>query len=362
MKIAIDLTPAYYHLTGIERFALCITEEMIKQDNNNEYILIFKDKIHKNFAYIVDEKRIKSVILHGKNKLFFYQVNLLKSLYRIKADRYLFLAFPAPILFKNKFLYNTLHDMGRWDYDDDRLIHKVYFRTLDIAAAKHSNKIFTVSNFSKNRLNSILHYPLDDIVVTYNGVTSSITDSNDNFLEVKEKYGLPKQYIMYLSTLQPRKNLKLLLEAYSEISNEVNYGLVLIGRNGWQTNELMEKYNQNNRIIFTGFVEDKDIASVYKNAICFVFPTLYEGFGIPTIEALAMGTPVISSDSSCMPEILMDRALYFKNNSKEELKQLLLRLPEISEDIPHSLNEFQVNNYSYVKSARKILEILTKED
>ena len=283
-------------------------------------------------------------------------------LYRIKADRYMFFAFPNPILFYNKNIYNTIHDMGRWDCPETKGLHLFYFKTTETIALRRAKKIFTVSEFSKGRICSLTGRKPEDVIVTYNGISDTLTSANGDFAEVREKYSLPDRYIMFLSTLQPRKNLKLLLEAFSEVLNEVDYDLVLIGRVGWKVDDLLEKYRLKNRIVFTGFVEDADVALVYKNALCFVFPTLYEGFGIPPVEALSMGCPVISSDSSCMKEVLRNQAVYFKNNDKDELKRLLHNLPELEKIMPRELDQFQVANYSYSVSAQKVLSVILRNN
>ena len=329
MKIAIDLTSLSYHLTGIERYALCVTQEMLEIDQSNQYVLIFRNEIHKELINYVDGKRVQAEILHGNQKLLFFQIVIPIALYKIRADKYLFFAFPNPILFFNRNIYNTIHDMGRWDMPNKKKINLFYFKTSETIGLKRAKIVFTVSEFSKSRIHELVHKPKDKIVVTYNGISNNFSLSNVSFSEVKEKYELPDDYIMFLSTLQPRKNLKLLVEAFSEIQDKVDYDLVLIGRKGWQLDELIEKYQLCNRLHFTGFVADEDVSAIYKNAICFVFPTLYEGFGIPPIEALSMGTPVISSDSSCMKEVLREQAIFFKNNDKEELKKTFIAASQI---------------------------------
>ena len=358
LKILIDLTSLSYHITGIERFAMCISEEMLKMDKQNSYILLFRNNIYPGFEKYIDENRISAKVIYGDKKLLFFQVVMPYELYRIKADRYLFLAFPNPILFWNKNIYNTIHDMGRWDCPETKGVHLFYFKTTEALALKRAKHIFTVSNFSKERIHSLMKISNDNITVTYNGIARTLSESNADFHDIKTKYKLPDKYIMFLSTLQPRKNLKLLLEAFSEVMSQVDYDLVLIGRVGWKVDDLIGKYKFGNRINFTGFVDDQDVSLIYKNALCFVFPTLYEGFGIPPVEALAMGTPVISSDSSCMKEILRKQATFFANNDKEELKKLLVRLPESRDKMAKELDKFQIENFRYDVSAKIILETI----
>lgn len=361
MRILIDLTALSYHLTGIERYALCVTQEMLRQDNNNRYILLFRNEVYPELADIIKKrKNIEIVILKGEHKLLFFQVTIPLALYKHKADRYLFFAFPNPILFFSKRIYNTIHDMGRWDFPGKSKLALFYFKTSEKIALKRANRVFTVSEFSKSRIHDLIGIPKKNIIVTYNGISRNFSSSNVQFEEIRDKYNLPDNYIMFLSTLQPRKNLKLLVEAFAEIKEKVTYDLVLIGRKGWEVDELIAKYSVGNRIIFTGFVADEDVAAVYRNAICFVFPTLYEGFGIPPVEALAMGTPVISSDSSCMKEILREQAVFFKNNDKEALKELLLKLPQMAETMPKELDNFMIKNYDYANSAKIVLDTINE--
>lgn len=360
MKIAIDLTSLSYHMTGIERYAACMTEEMLKNDLKNEYVLVFRNEIYATFTGFVDGERVTAVILYGDNKVLFLQLTLTKALYRIKADKYIFFAFTSPMFFRRRGIINTVHDVGAWDAADAlKLLQKIYFRLTCRMSASASERIITVSEFSKGRINEVLKYPKDKINVIYSAVYDGVTqDSGYTFTDIKEKYHLPDKYIMTLSTLEPRKNMELLLKAYTAVQNKVDYDLVLVGRKGWKMDKVLEKYNSKERIHMTGFVEDEHVSLIYKNALCFVFPTLYEGFGLPPVEALALGTPVISSDAASMPEVLRNQAVYFKSNDQQELENLLLDLTDDVELMPHELDEFQKKEYRFDVSAKKILEMI----
>jgi glycosyltransferase involved in cell wall biosynthesis len=122
--------------------------------------------------------------------------------------------------------------------------------------------------------------------------------------------------------------------------------------------KVLEKYKLSDRIHITGYVKDEHVSAIYRNALCFIFPSLYEGFGLPPVEALALGTPVIASDAASIPEILMEQAVYFKNNSYDELEDLLMSLNEIVGSMPKELNRYQKENYRFEKSADKVLEFI----
>lgn len=364
MIIAIDLTSLSYHMTGIERYAACVSEKMLEQDTENEYRLIFRNHVYPVFEKFIDNKRVKSYILHGNKKVIFYQIILPWNLYKIKADTYLFFAFTSPVFFRKKGIYNTIHDMGAWDCSDAmKLFQKIYWRFTIRSSAKISKGLITVSEFSKGRISKILKYPKEKIYVINSAVYEGVVkDHGHSFNDIKKKYSLPHKYIMTLSTLEPRKNMGLLLEAFSDVQDDVNYDLVLVGRKGWKMDEVIGKYNSKERIHITGFVDDNDVSDIYRNAICFVFPSLYEGFGLPPVEALALGTPVISSNAASMPEVLMEQAVYFKNNNIDELRQLLETLENDIETMPHELNKCQKVNYTFDTAAKKILRLITDEN
>lgn len=360
MKIVIDLTSLSYHMTGIERYAACVTEEMLRQNFKNEYVLIFRNKVYHTFSGFIDDERVKTVIIHGDNKVLFLQLILPKVLYKIKADRYIFFAFTSPVLFRRKGIINTIHDMGAWDSSDAMTVfQKIYWRLTYRASVSASERIITVSDFSKGRINKILKYPKDKISVVYSAVYEGITkDYGYKFADIQEKYHLPNKYIMTLSTLEPRKNMELLLKAFTAIQDKVDYDLVIVGRKGWKMDGVLEKYNSKERIRITGFVEDEHVSVIYKNAMCFVFPTSYEGFGLPPVEALSLGTAVISSDAASMPEVLRKQAVFFESNNQKELEELLLHLDDTVDTMPHELDEYQKKNYRFDVSAKKILDLI----
>lgn len=358
MKIVIDLTALSFHMTGIERYASCITEEILKQDKKNIYILIFRNEVHQIFNK-PEFNDIKKEILFGDNKLFFYQFTLKRKLNKIKADKYIFFSFPSPIFFRKKGIINTIHDVTAWDCPKSmKFLQRLYWKKSIKHAVRVSENIITVSQFSKDRINKVLKYDRDKIIVAYPGVYKKNFGEQIDAKEFNKKFNLPQKYILTLSTLEPRKNLKMLLDAFSEIQDSVEYSLVLVGRKGWKIDDLLFENKLNNKVVITGFVEDKYLASIYKNACYFVFPSIYEGFGLPPLEALTFGTPVISSDAASLPEVLMENAIYFNPNSKEELKKILLNIDSNKKNNEAKLNDFQKSNFNFSISASKIISLL----
>ena len=329
MKICIDLTPIYDHLTGIERYNINIAKTMIKNHCDDYYILIFKNEVHYEFKDIIELKNVEYKIIQGHNKLIFIQFRLNHTLYSIDADFYLFLSFTSPIFFRKNHIINAIHDLTCWDCPETINRKMVfYYRLTYRIAIKRSWKVITVSKFSQKQICKRYKVPKNFVPVIYDGLSDVFVDPKVN-KDILEKYNIPKNYILSLSTLEPRKNLQLLIQAYEELIKEGNDlpELVLAGRKGWKIDEIFKSisYKAKNKIHFTGFVEDSDLSSLYKFAKFFVFPSKYEGFGLPVIEAMSQGTLVLSSDAASLPEILNNKGLLFKSEDIIDLKSKLIK-------------------------------------
>ena len=366
MKILIDLTSLADNFSGIERFAACLASEMIKNRNHN-FILLFKESIHPIFVGYKDSDNVRIVVLPRCNKLFFYQLRLPVEIYKYKADAYLFLAFPVPVFLFRKNMISTIHDICCWDCPETMNgMSKWYFRLSHRIAVLKCKRIITISQFSKRRIVERLRYNEDNVWTIYCGVDDTFSCYKPDGLDfdVLKKYNLPKEYILSLSTLEPRKNLKLLIRAYEKIvrNNDAFIPLVLAGRKGWKIDELLSNIDPQvlEKIIFTGFINDEDLPVVYSNASLFVFPSMYEGFGIPPLEALACGARVLSSDASSLPEVLEQSAYYFKSNNDLDLEEKMVYLLEKNskEKIDGEIISRQLQKFKWKNEADKLLQFL----
>lgn len=372
MKILIDLTSLDDNYSGIERYAENVSKELVTNDDSVQYHLVFKNKIFNSFQDIVNNHNVTYSILRGKNKLFFTQIKFPLFLYKNRMDRYLFLAFPSPLFFVNNRSVSTIHDIGCYDVPETMTVKsRLLFKSLFLKSRYFEKKTITVSKFTKQRMIDKLGFKESNVIVAPCGISEQFTkEINDNQLtDIKKKYSLPDKYILSLSTLEPRKNLPLLIESYKNLQNKGQFNnvkLVLAGRKGWKLDAMLKVISKDikNNIVITGFIDDKDLPLVYKGALFFVFPSIYEGFGIPPLESLAVGTNVLSSDAASMPEVLKNWVNYFKNSDINDFEEKLLQ--SLKGDFPLIDKNKVINTYQWKETSNIILNFIkhssNKED
>lgn len=230
-------------------------------------------------------------------------------------------------------------------------------------SVRKASKIFTISHASKDDIIKEYRVPEEKIIVTYPGIRkgSMIKDKGLSMDEMRKKYGIGGEYILFVGTLQPRKNIVRLTEAFSKLKSDIK--LVIIGKKGWLYEEILgapKKFNIEDRVKFLDFVPDEDLPDFYKNAICFVLPSLYEGFGLPVLEAMKYGCPVITSNVSSLPEAGGDAALYVDPLSVDDIAKNLesiIQNSELREKLIKKGYE-QVKKFAWEKTAKETLKAL----
>lgn len=225
---------------------------------------------------------------------------------------------PLPI--RAKKTVTTVHDFSfhkypQWLPDDRRQYFSEYF----FKRIRKSDMIITVSEYIRSEALDILKIGSDRIVTIPNGFNSSIFNTGDQ----PSTYA-GKKYILFAGSIEPRKNIIRLLMAYSMLPENIqkDFSLVLAGFQGWdnmQAMDLLEKLK--GRVSYLGYVSDVELASLYRNASCFVYPSLYEGFGLPPLEAMACGCPVVVSKAASMPEVCGEAAYYVNPDSAESIAE-----------------------------------------
>lgn len=333
MKVVIDLTSLADNLSGIERYAASMAQSILRQDTSDEFVLLFKESVFPWFERFREQSNVKMrVIPRGRSgKAVFSQVTLPRQLDRLKPDLALFMAFPCPVAYRGASV-STVHDLSCHDCPDTMTIKsRLLWYTLDGQAVAGDRQVITISEFSKDRI--VEHYGKDSsqVIVAFCGIDCNLFNTDVGVggeTRVRERYNLPEKFVLSLSTIEPRKRLDLLVSAWAELWDKgyMDRDLVLAGRKGWKVDELLAGMSDGMRthVHFTGFVENSDLPILYRMADTFVFPSRYEGFGLPPVEAHNSGAHVLCSDIPCLQEICQDKVAYFKSGNMEDLKRALI--------------------------------------
>lgn len=302
-NLIIDARIVDLHLHGISRYA---TEIITRLSNNNFhiYLLVNNENLSKqifgdNFEYI----KMKSRFLSLKE-----QIELPKIVNSFKKENTVFYSpsYVCSPLIKCKY-YFTIHDLIHLNFKPYATLFRiVYYNLIVKSAAKHAHKIFTVSKFSKKEILKWLKCNKDKVIITYNGIDPIFHRVTDSRLltQMRQKFNLPNEFILYVGNFKPHKNVSSLVEAMSKIKSDVK--LVMAGIETQELSKIIEFYKLQNKIQFIGYVDDDELPILYSLARLFVFPSVYEGFGLPPIEAMACGCPVVVSNRTSLPEIIKD--------------------------------------------------------
>lgn len=257
----------------------------------------------------------------------------------------------------------TVHDLSHCRYPEAHPRERVaWLRARLQRTLTRVERVITVSEFTRSELLEIYNLPEDKVVVCHNGVGDGFYPRSSQIVdEVLSKYGLKyKKYLLSVGTIEPRKNLDRLLSAYQTLSEDVRseFPLVLVGVAGWKRTDLMRRLRAMEAVgdvIFTGYLSHSAVCNLYAGAAVFAYVSLYEGFGLPVIEAFASGVPVLTSDVSALPEIAGTAAIKVDPFSVEAIADGLLCLLKDNalRERYVTLGRERVRHYSWLKCAEK---------
>ena len=335
MKIAIDIRNIGKGRTGDEVVFFGLVKNLATIDDENEYHLLIDERSDKNIndiksrLGILEKRNFKIVKLGSGNKFVWNIWSVPKYCRQEKIDIYhtqYIIPFFMP---KHTRIMTHIHDVSfrvhpefisRWD--------SFFLNTLIPRALRKSYRIIAVSQFTKDEIIKYYKIKSQKVVVIYNAVSEDYKhDKTDE--DVRIKYNLPQRYILALGTMQPRKNIPFLIKAFAGIADRLpDVNLVLVGKQAHNfdnnISNVIEQYPHiKDRIIFTGYVDEKDKLAVFEGAEVFVFPSLYEGFGVPILEAFEAGVPVVASDIVPHREIGGDAVLYCSVKNIDQCKKVL---------------------------------------
>lgn len=339
-RIGIDARFYGSRCKGLGRYTQRLIENLEIIDNFNEYTIFLRKENWNDYNPV--KANFKKILADYRWYTFAEQIFMPMTIKKHKLDLAHFTHFNVPIFYQGKFIV-TIHDLILKNFPTNKattlnpLFYWIKERAYNFVinrAIKKSEKIIAVSDFTKNDIKSSFGVLADKINVIYEGASTMLVKDgfeDDIFLKLK----LKKPYLLYVGNAYPHKNLNKLIEAFKLVLNKrSDLRLVLVGGMDYFYKRLINflKINYKDlgeKVIFTDDLKDEDLVQIYKNAELYIFPSLYEGFGLPPLEAMYFGIPVVSSDFTCLPEILGGAAVYF---NPEDAKDMAGKINEVLEN------------------------------
>jgi len=326
---------------GMDIVALELIRNLQEIDHENEYyIFVKKDE---DVSALKETSNFKIITLYGGSYPVWEQFILPKAAKKYGCQVLHCTSNTAP-LYCDMPLITTLHDIIYLESSYLKILKgsatnyqkfgNVYRKLIVPRIVKNSQKIITVSNFEKNRIADFFGMKGDDrLTAVYNGVSAHFEPISDTteLKRVKEKYHLPDQFFFFLGNTDPKKNTKGTLKAFSDFLKQTksDYKLVMLDYDRDELEKLLDEIGDKqliNNIVLTGYVTNTDLPAIYSQSAIFLYPSLRESFGIPMLEAMACGIPVITSNTSSMPEVSGDAAHIVNPYHPEEITKGMIKI------------------------------------
>lgn len=379
MNIGIDVNALVFSDSGIGRYSAKLLEQLLYLDKNNHYFLYAsfirkKAERQAKIEAIINRTKAKNVSLRilplPAAWLELYSRTPFKYQNIIKDELDLYFAPHFSAAAKNGFPKTvvTIFDLVflRFPAHRGKKLSNYYLKRTKIAI-KNAQKIIAISRATSEDLQNLLNVDQEKIKVIPLGVSEDFKKINGRreIIAHTAKYIKKNlKYILSVGTLEPRKNLNRLLLAYSLLPYKLKqeYKLLLVGPKGWNNSELEEIITDNNlkhNVIIAGFVEDADLPYIYNRASVFVYPSLYEGFGLPPLEAMSCGVAVITSNNSSLPEVVNNAAILINPLDEKEIAESIeevLTKPKLRQELIKR-GQSQAKKFSWRKTARETLKV-----
>ena len=379
-NIFIDASPmSEVRLTGIPHFTAELVSALDKHKDNgmkfNIVLLVAFDKRKMIQRWNYENVQIRSIPIPGRLLNLIWKYRLLPPMdIFFGKGTYLFPNYKNWPLYKSKCL-TYIHDLGYIRHPQFVQPKNLKFLQNGMKIwTKRSGLILTGSENAKMEISKLLKIRMNKIVRIYHGVEHETyrKRSRDEIIEVKNKYNIKGEYLITIGSFEPRKNLIRLIEAYQQLPEKIRstYSLCLVGGGGWLNEEIFAMINEAqdqgyNIVRPNNYVEDEDLPALISGAVLLVHPALYEGFGLPPLQAMACGTPVAVSNNTSLPEVVGDAGILFNEKDPKDisvkinkvLSDKILRLRMIESGISQAMK------FSWNKCANQLLEhIYTKDE
>jgi glycosyltransferase involved in cell wall biosynthesis len=372
MRVAITLQSLDQTWGGIGIYTEEIVKHLLRVDSANEYVLMYPGfgaarKFRGRFRRHKNALEIETEFSRVPSGAYWDHVIVpqLARHYGIDVLFNPFLSVPVPGRFKKvMIMHNVEHHIIPDVYDFKRYV-RWYLRDHLIMPA--ADRVISISKVMTEDFRRVMKYPIEQVRTIYHGVSEKFRVITDpaRLTAAREEYELPEHFILFVGLLYPQKNFATLVRAFHRIAERVRHRIVVVGRPRWKYEadlELIHELGLDDRVHLLGFVPNDDLPLIYNLASCFVYPSLYESFGLAQLEAMACGCPVIGARSGAIPEICGDAALLFDAHSPQELADAMLRVVEDSALRSDLVQRgiARAGEFTWERCARQTLEVLTE--
>jgi glycosyltransferase involved in cell wall biosynthesis len=364
MLIGIDASRATVsQRTGTEGYSLHIIRSLIEQGQGHRFRLYFRDEPDPNL--IDPDERVEIQVIR-RPRLWTHS-GLGPTVRRQRPDVLFVPSHVVPWPNVGGPSVFTAHDLGYRHYPEKHpLPARAYLDWSTRHSANIATRVIAVSHATAHDLTQLNRTPADKIRVVHSGVDPQLQPVTDQgrIHALRDRLGIEGPFVLHVGSLQPRKNLSRLIEAFSQIKDVVpGLTLVLAGRRGWGYQPIFDRISQlrvAERVRVTGYVPDEDLSTLYSAASVYAFPSLYEGFGFPALEAMACGTPVVCSNVSSLPELTGDAALSFAPTDVTGMANALRRVltdPALHAQLVERGKQ-RANQFTWEAAGRETLDVL----
>ncbi len=361
MRIGIDVSRANKSVkTGVEWYSYYLLKGLAQVDQDNEYLLYTKTPLQAELKEL--PANFQPRLLSWPFPYLWTQLRLPLALAKDKLD-VLFMPASGTPLFKRVFTVVTIHDLGFLHFPElYSAPARFYHRVSHWQAVRQADKIITISEFSKKDIVNFFQVEEKKVVVIPLAVDQDVfypLEEEKARETLKEKYGIENKYFLYVGRLEKKKNVALLLKAWQVFSQKYpDYRLVLIGPGGYGSEEIFSLFDQTRAVIYFPYINRRDLVLFYSGAVAFVFPSHFEGFGLPLLEAMACRCPVICSQAASLPEVGGRAVWYFNPDDEDKLVELMEAVLDESQRKQIILaGQERVKAFSWQKTASLTLQV-----
>ena len=371
MRIAIDLSPAIHQKAGLGRYARTLAEHLIAQDRANEYVAFaygrrfatdslppaLRALPHANILLGARPWRMSVWLAHK------FGISLDRALPRV--DLFHATEHLLPPLENTKTVF-TLHDLIFQFFPEYHLpLNRWFLVNVMPLFLRRADAIIAVSECTKRDAIRFYNLPPEKITVIYEGINPALRPVKDKTLinQARSRYAQNQRFILFLGTIEPRKNIIALVDALHVLqSRGLPHRLLVAGRKGWlfqTTFDHVKQSGMESAVTFLDFVPDDDLRALFAACDAFVFPSFYEGFGLPPLEAMACGAPVICSSTSSLPEVVGNAAMLVDPRNVGEIADAIERVitrPALGDEM-RAKGFSQAARFSWERAARETLEV-----